>query len=164
MKRLYLLRHAKSSWDDPSLSDFDRPLNGRGRKAAPFMGKLIADREIRPEIILSSPAVRARRTAELFRDAAELKCPLRFEKQIYEASLADLRTVVSELAEEFASALLVGHQPGTGELIRFLTGESPEVPTACFASVSLNVDKWADVRNGLGKLDLILRPKEEMRR
>lgn len=163
MKWLYLLRHAKSSWDDPTLSDFDRPLNGRGRKAAPFMGKLIAEREIRPEIILSSPAVRARQTAELFKDAAGLKSPLRFEKQIYEAGLSDLRAVVSELEVEFASALLVGHQPGTGDLIRFLTGESPEVPTACFAAISLNVENWQDIRNGSGKLDLILRPKEEMK-
>ncbi len=163
MKRLYLLRHAKSSWDDPSLADFDRPLNGRGLKAAPFMGKLIADRKIRPEIILSSPAVRARQTAELFKKAAGLKCQLRFEKDIYEASEADLRRVVSELEEEFVSVLLVGHQPGTGELIRFLTGESPEIPTACFASISLKVDTWADIRNGSGKLDLILRPKEEMK-
>ena len=163
MKQLFLLRHAKSSWDDSSLSDFERPLNRRGRKAAPFMGELTASRKIRPEIIVSSPAVRARQTAELFKEAAGLHCPLRFEKQIYDASVADLRTIVSELEEEFASALLVGHQPGTGELIRFLTGESPEVPTACFASISLNVDKWADVRNGSGKLGLILRPKEEMK-
>ena len=163
MKQLFLLRHAKSSWDDSSLSDFDRPLNRRGRTAAPFMGELTARRKIRPEIIVSSPAVRARQTAELFKEAAGLKCPLRFEKRIYDANLADLRTIVSELEEDFSPALLVGHQPGTGELIRFLTGESPEVPTACFASISLNVDTWADVRNGSGKLDLILRPKEEMK-
>ena len=164
MKKLYLLRHAKSSWDDASLTDFDRPLNGRGRKAAPFMGKIVADREIRPAIIVSSPAVRARQTAELFKDAAGLKCELRFDKQIYEASLNDLRTVVSELDDEFGSALLVGHQPGTGELIRFLTGESPEVPTACFASIVLNVDMWSEISNCLGRLELLLRPKEEMKR
>lgn len=163
MKQLFLLRHAKSSWDNSSLSDFERPLNRRGRTAAPFMGELIAKRKIQPGIIVSSPAVRARQTAELFKEAAGLRCPLRFEKQIYEASLADLRIAVSELEEEFASALLVGHQPGTGELIRFLTGESPEVPTACFTSISLKVDKWADIRSGSGKLDLILRPKEEMK-
>src|SRR5829696_6696370 len=113
MKRLFLLRHAKSSWDDSSLSDFERPLNRRGRTAAPFMGELIASRKIRPDIIVSSPATRARQTAELFKEAAALKCPLRFEKQIYDANLADLRTVVSKLEEEFSSALLVGHQPGT---------------------------------------------------
>ena len=164
MKQLFLLRHAKSSWDDPGLSDFDRPLNRRGREAAPFMGELIAKKKIAPDVVISSPAVRARQTAELFSTAAGLDSPLRFEKTIYEASLADLRAIVSELEEEYASALLVGHQPGTGELIRFLTGESPEVPTACFASIPLNVDKWADVRSGSGKLELILRPKEEMKR
>ena len=163
MKQLFLLRHAKSSWDDPGLSDFERPLNRRGRTAAPFMGELIAKKKIRPEIIVSSPAVRARQTAELFKEAAGLKCPLRFEKKIYDAILADLRSVISELEEKFASALLVGHQPGTGELIRFLTGESPEVPTACFASISLKVDNWSDIGNGSGKLDLILRPKERMK-
>ena len=164
MKQLFLLRHAKSSWDDPALSDFERPLNRRGREAAPFMGELIAKKMITPEIVISSPAVRARQTAELFKDAAGLQCPFRFERAIYDASLTDLRTIVTELEEEYVSALLVGHQPGTRELIRFLTGESPEVPTACFASRSLNVDNWADIRNGSGKLELILRPKEEMKR
>ena len=163
-KQLFLLRHAKSSWDDPALSDFDRPLNGRGKKAAPFMGGLVAGKGIRPEVIVSSPAVRARQTAELFREAAGWKCPLRFEKRIYDAGVSDLRDVISALADDVASALLVGHQPGTGELIRWLTGESLHVPTACFASISLNIGSWSKARSSSGTLDLILRPKEEMRK
>jgi phosphohistidine phosphatase len=90
MKTLYLLRHAKSSWKDPSLQDFDRPLNGRGREAAPLVGRFIRKRKLRVDLILGSPAARARQTAALVKEAAGLSADLLFDERIYEADVAAL--------------------------------------------------------------------------
>src|SRR5687768_12800804 len=119
MKTLFLLRHAKSSWDDATLADFDRPLNGRGERAAPFMGELMARHGFQPSVILSSPAARARKTALLVKDAGNLRAEIGFEHRIYEASPHGLRTVTSELDETHTSAMLVGHNPGMEGFVRF---------------------------------------------
>src|SRR4051794_3906076 len=86
MKTLFLLRHAKSSWDDASLSDFERPLNDRGRRTAPFMGEFMRKSGLEPPTMISSPASRAKHTAELARKAAGFKCELKFDERIYEAT------------------------------------------------------------------------------
>ena len=91
MKTLYLLRHAKSSWDDPSQTDFERPLNQRGIKAAPFMGNLMAQKGFTPSVIICSPAMRAKTTARLVKDAGGFSEEIVFEKSIYEASPNNLR-------------------------------------------------------------------------
>src|SRR5580765_7383009 len=137
MKTLFILRHAKSSWSEPDLADFDRPLNGRGTKAAPFMGKLMADRGYVPSVVLSSPAVRAKNTALLVKDAGGFHAELRFDDGIYEASPQGLRSVTSELDDEYASAMLVGHNPGIEGFIRFLTGTTEPMPTAALAIIDL---------------------------
>ena len=86
MKTLFLLRHAKSSWKEAELSDFDRPLNERGRRAAPFMGRLLRERGFAPELIISSTAKRARKTARLLTEGAQYEVPVIFDDRIYEAS------------------------------------------------------------------------------
>ena len=96
MKTLLLLRHAKSSREDPSLQDFDRPLNERGKKDAPLIGKYARKQKIKADLVISSPAERARQTAELFLKSAGPKVELRFDKQIYEASIRRLLSVVSQ--------------------------------------------------------------------
>ena len=97
MKTLLLMRHAKSSWDDASLDDFDRPLNDRGRAAAPFMGGLLRRENLVPDIVVSSPARRARETAGLVKDAAGIVPDIRLDDRIYEAAAQTLATVASEL-------------------------------------------------------------------
>ena len=97
MKTLYLLRHAKSSWDEPSLADFERPLSERGSQAAPFMGGLMRDLGFLPYVILSSPAVRAKTTAQMVKDAGTLDAEIRYEHRIYEASPQRLREVIAEI-------------------------------------------------------------------
>ena len=164
MKRLYLLRHAKSSWDDASLADFDRPLNDRGRSAAPFMGELIATRGLRPDIIVSSPAIRAMQTAQLVKEASGFDIPLNYDERIYEASPQTLRSVISQLPDDLGAALVVGHNPGMEGIIRYLTGELQPMPTAALASIKLAVDRWAAVDDGVGTLEFVIRPKEEMRK
>jgi phosphohistidine phosphatase SixA len=97
MKTLFIMRHAKSSWDDPDLSDFERPLNNRGLKTVPFMGEVMTKNDFTPEIIVSSPAMRARQTAELVKNSAAFDAEIRFDERIYEASPLRLLEVVSDI-------------------------------------------------------------------
>lgn len=162
MKRLYLLRHAKSSWADPDLSDFDRPLNSRGLRAAPFMGSLIASRGLLPDILLSSPAVRAAETARLVKESAAADFPIRFDERIYEASPQTLLYVLRELENGINSPMIVGHNPGIESLIRLLTAKIESMPTAALAVIDLNIDSWEDTATNCGTLIEIIRPKDEL--
>jgi phosphohistidine phosphatase len=160
MKTLFILRHAKSSWDDATLSDFERPLNERGKQAAAFMGRFGRENRLEPSVILSSPAERAKRTAILFKDAAGFSCELLFDDSIYEASPHTLAQVVSGIDDAHASAMLVGHNPGMEGFIRFLTGDLEPMPTAALAVIDLIIDKWTEIGDGCGELQNIYRPKE----
>ena len=157
---LYLLRHAKSSWKDPEQRDFDRPLNGRGREAAPLVGRLIRKRKLRVDLLLSSPAARARQTAALVKESAGLSAELLFDERVYEADAARLLEVVTQSAEPAEALMLVGHNPGLEELLTFLTGEERNMPTAALACVALDVEKWGKVRAQAGRLEWLVRPKE----
>jgi phosphohistidine phosphatase len=160
MKRLLLLRHAKSSWGDPALADFERPLNERGLRAAPLVGRFMREQKLRPDLVLSSPAERARETARLVAEAAGLAAPLRFDERIYEATAARLLEVVSQAEEGAQELLLVGHNPGLEDLLALLTGEARRMPTAALARILLNVEKWSKVREGSGRLEWHVKPKE----
>jgi phosphohistidine phosphatase len=129
LKTLYIARHAKSSWDDPSLSDFERPLNKRGKRDAPFMAGILACRGESPELILSSPAERAKKTAEIYHHYLGGK--LRFEDGIYEATAMRLFYLVQEAFQEANSVMIVGHNPGLTELNDYLS-DIPifNIPTA----------------------------------
>ncbi len=110
MKTLYLVRHAKSSWKDASLDDFDRPLNKRGKHDAPFMAQKLANMGIKPDIILSSPAKRARKTAKAF--SKTLDAPLVFDERLYEAGLRAFEEIVLNAFQTYDSVMLVSHNPG----------------------------------------------------
>ena len=112
MKTLLLLRHAKSSWSNPSLRDFDRPLNERGLKAAPLIGSLLLKRQLQPGLVLSSPAERARQTAALVVEAAQFAITPRFDERIYEASALALLELISQIDDGVEQAMIVGHNPG----------------------------------------------------
>lgn len=163
MKTLFILRHAKSSWDDAALADFDRPLNERGQTSAPFMGELMREKRFRPSIILSSPAVRAKQTAELIKGSSGLAVGIRFDHRIYEASPQSLRQIVAELEGSIDTAMLVGHNPGIEGFIRYLTGRLEPMPTAALAVISLNVENWNAIDDGCAELQSVYRPKEEIR-
>ena len=117
MKTLLLLRHAKSSWSEGVASDHDRPLNGRGERAAPLMGRLIRHHKLVPDIVVSSSARRAHRTADLVADACGFENDILTTADLYHASTAEWLSVVSELPDETDRALLVGHNPGIEEMI-----------------------------------------------
>lgn len=160
MKTLLVMRHAKSSWGDPGLADFDRPLNERGLEAAPLMGRYMRGHGLRPDLILCSTAARARQTAALVAGAAGFDAELRHDERIYEATSARLVEVVSQADESADALLVVGHNPGLEELIERLTGESRRMPTAALARVQLDVERWAKLRDGCGRLEWLLKPKE----
>lgn len=144
MKILTLVRHAKSDWKDTSLSDKQRPLNHRGERDAPEMGKRIVSHGIRPSLILASPAVRAWTTAKII--AKEIGYPTEFlqrEESLYLASLDDLLDAVVAQDNGFNSLMVVGHNPGLTEFANFLVpGLSNNLPTAGVVSVQIDRDDW----------------------
>ena len=159
MRTLYLLRHAKSSWKDASLSDFERPLKRRGREAAQLVGERLAQEKLKNPVLICSPAVRTRETAELVLKSSKLRVEERWDQRIYEASLRDLLQVVSEIPDDKKVAILIGHNPGFEELLAFLTGESRRMPTAALAKIMFDVS-WKDIEARSGKLDWFVTPKE----
>jgi phosphohistidine phosphatase len=160
MKTLYLLRHAKSSWEDVNLADFDRPLNDRGLDAAPLMGEFIAKNHLLPDALLTSPARRAEQTARLVKDAAAIPVSITFDERIYEASPQTLNMVISELNNGLDSAMVVGHNPGIEGFIRHLSGQLEPMPTASLAIIDLNIDTWSEIGTGKGVVRQIARPKD----
>lgn len=163
MKRLYLLRHAKSSWGEPDLADFDRPLNHRGRKAAPFMGRHIAERQLIPDTIISSPAQRARETAALVKENWEAVSEIQFNDRVYEASPQALMQIAEALPDKFSSALIIGHNPGLEGFLKILTGRSESMPTAALAVIELAIQNWMSIRAGSGTLVEVGRPRDLMK-
>jgi len=141
------------------MSDFDRPLNTRGEKAAMFMGTMMAARGLVPEIIISSPAVRARETAELVASAAGFAAEIKFDERIYEASPSELLAVTSDIPDQFSTALIVGHNPGSEGFIWHLTGTLEPMPTGAVAILALRIDQWTEISEDRGTVTDVLRPK-----
>lgn len=144
MKILTLVRHAKSSWGDPGLTDRERPLNRRGERDAPDMGERIGAAGVRPSLIVSSPAVRAWTTAMII--AREISYPVEFmqrDDDLFHAGVNSLLDVVAEQDEGFNSIMLVGHNPGFTDLANYLSpGLTGNLPTCGVVSVSLDCDNW----------------------
>lgn len=160
MKSLLLLRHGKSSWDDPAVKDFDRPLNERGVNDSKLMGKYARRQRSKVDLVLSSPATRAKHTTELFVAAAGLKNSLAYDERIYEASARTLLQVISGVDDSHRRVLLVGHNPGFEDLVERLTGEARKVPTASLTCIDLKIDKWGAPKGGKGKLKWRMTPKK----
>jgi len=159
MKTLLLLRHAKSDWNDSSLKDFDRPLAARGERDAPRIGKALRKRGQLPDLIISSPAARAKATIEAVAKAAKLDLEIRFDEAVYGASSAELIKLVLGLPDKSSCAMLVGHNPGFEDLVGRLSGSHERMPTAALACIEFKVDRWDDVNDGEGKLVWLLTPK-----
>jgi phosphohistidine phosphatase len=159
MKTLLLLRHAKSSWGDASLRDFERPLAKRGKRDAPRMGEELKMHAPVPDVIISSPATRARQTIEAVVQSSGITSRLEFNENIYGASSAELMSLVRRLPDSANCALMVGHNPGFEELVSRLTGTETVMPTAALASMEFQIDHWNDLEDGAGKLNWLLTPK-----
>jgi len=144
MKILTIIRHAKSSWNDTSLSDRKRPLNKRGERDAPIMGKRISDHGIRPSLIVTSPATRAWKTAKII--AHELNYPKEFlqrEDHLYLASRDEILDIIVAQDNGFNNLMVVGHNPGLTDLVNFLQpGLTINLPTTGVVSVQIDQDDW----------------------
>jgi phosphohistidine phosphatase len=162
MKTLLVLRHAKSSWKDTSLEDHDRPLNKRGKKTAPRMGKLLKDEKLVPDLIISSTAVRAKKTAEAVAKTAKVKSDIRLEPRLYLAGTQTMIQVLQEITSDpIKRVMIVGHNPGQENLVQELTGRAEPFPTAALAHIELPIKKWSDMEAGIkGELINLWRPKE----
>ena len=169
MKILTLLRHAKSSWDDPVSRDFDRPLNKRGRKAARVVGRAMRDEGLAFDAIIASPAVRV---VETLRDVGEgygLALEPEQDQSLYLASPAVLLDRIHHVDDAVERLLVVGHNPGLEQLTLLLAGcaESGlrdevelKYPTATLAEIRFDVDRWADVAAAGGTLTRFIRPRD----
>jgi phosphohistidine phosphatase len=164
MKRVYLLRHAKSSSKDPTLRDRDRPLAGRGRRAAKAIARHLREERINPDLVLCSPALRARQTLE--RVEPELgRGAVRVEPQLYGTGLDELLKVLRGLPDRIESVMLVGHNPTLQELAVALAGRSQELapieakfPTGALATLVFPESRWREVAPGTGQLEGFFRP------
>lgn len=160
MKTLLLLRHAKAENTRAGSSDINRTLNERGKKEAQAMGTFVRKQNVTLELVLCSPAARARETAELVLAAAEVTARVRYDPRIYEAGPRQLLKVISEVEDGQSTVLLVGHNPGMEELLNALTGNAEPMATSTLAKIDLNVDEWSGVAEDRGRLELIVRPSE----
>lgn len=169
MVRLLLLRHAKSAWDAGDLADFDRPLNLRGRAAAPLMGRHMADHALLPDRVLLSAARRTRETYAGILPHLPSDCETRILRAIYEASEGDYLGLITREGGLARTLLLIGHNPAIqATATRIIGAGNPELsaaiaakfPTAALAVIDLPVSGWKDVKPGSGRIVAFFRPRE----
>jgi phosphohistidine phosphatase len=164
MKTLVIIRHAKSSWDYPTLSDFERPLNDRGLRDAPRMGKRLDEKEIIPDLMLSSPAKRALTTCHYFADA--LQCPstcIRTESSLYHASEETILKIIKSLENTSDIIFLFGHNPGLTDFVNKISNSHIQnIPTCGMAGISFNALRWREITWGSGELIFFDFPKNKV--
>jgi phosphohistidine phosphatase len=162
MKTLLVLRHAKSSWDDHDLNDHDRPLNARGKRDAPRVGKLLCEQHLKPDAVLSSTAKRARKTATKALEAAGYGVDAQLIRELYLADPATIVSVLNRQPDAFACVLIVGHNPGLENLVHLLSGHDGGLPTAALAQLELPIAHWCELSTATGAtLRNLWLPKEE---
>ena len=160
-KELLVARHAKSSWSDSSLSDHDRPLNKRGHRDAPKMADWIAQKELVPDLVLSSSANRAITTARIYCEQWTSSVEPAIFKEFYLADPLTYLETLATLVTPLDRVMVVGHNPGLESLVEVLTGEDEIMPTAAIAHIRVAVESWSDLARGsqIGTLVEIFRPK-----
>jgi len=154
MKKLYIVRHAKSSWSNASLSDFERPLNARGSGDAPVMGDVLKNANVLPDLIISSPAKRALTTAEIISDKIGYpKKKIEKEADLYHAGPLDIFDILNDVRNEINSLMIFGHNPGFTHLVNTISNFNlPNLPTCGFVEIELILDDWKAVSKGTGKV------------
>ena len=162
MKTVYLIRHAKSSWKDPSLDDIDRPLNKRGLRDAPFMAKLLKGRGVQPDRLVSSPAKRARLTANYFAEALDISpAAIEIRREIYEAFPEDVLEVIQTLPASLGTVLIFGHNPTFTSLAKKFTEEYiANVPTCGIVHLEADIDAWSRFDETTARMLAFYYPKQ----
>jgi phosphohistidine phosphatase len=166
MKRLYLLRHAKSSWDDPELEDHDRPLAPRGRKAAKLIAEYVKDKRFEPSIVLCSSAVRARETLEFVAPFLPEETSVEIEPGIYHAGTRELIARLRRVPPDAESVLLIGHNPAMQDLALAIANASERLdrirrkfPTAALVALDARVEDWKHLKEGVAVVTDFVTPK-----
>jgi len=165
-RRLHVLRHAKSSWEDAGLPDHDRPLSARGRKAAKRLARVLDAEGVRPQLVLCSPAVRATQTLERVLDA--LGSPeVVLDEALYHASAESLLSCVRAIPEDVSDAVVIGHNPGLAELCLLLARPGADrdrvagnLPTGAFATLAADTSSWVGLERGGADIVRLLLPRE----
>jgi phosphohistidine phosphatase len=146
MRTLYLVRHAKSSWDDPALADHDRPLNERGLRDVATMGQRLAQRGVKPDLLLASPATRALTTAEHLAKALGIKPKhIVVDDRLYAAAASELLAVIQACGDKARHVMLVAHNPGLTDLAHRFAGEITHMPTCTVAELTFAAASWGDI-------------------
>ncbi|MGC9397566.1 MAG: SixA phosphatase family protein [Anaerolineae bacterium] len=145
-KTLLVLRHGKSSWKDLSLDDHDRPLKKRGRHDAARMGAFLGERELIPDLVLTSSAERARVTVQHFLEGGgfEAQIPVRVSRPLYHAKPKEIVAVLQGVEDTYTCVMVVGHNPGLEDLVELLVGAWHRLPTAALAEIRLPISSWRD--------------------
>lgn len=161
MKTIVLIRHAKSSWDNPEWSDFERPLNKRGLRDAPFLADVLKAKGLNPDLILSSPAVRAITTAKIFAMHFDYNTiDIKIDVGIYEKGQKHIAKLIATIDNKKNTVFIFGHNPDITSLAGFLTGDYFEnVPTCGIVCIDFEVDKWEEIPDLNGKLRFFTFPK-----
>lgn len=166
MRRLFLLRHAKSSWQIEGQDDFDRPLNARGHKAGPLIGAYIADHDLSPDLILCSTACRARQTLALILPSLEGEATILLEDALYLASSERMLARLAQCDDRFGNVMVIAHNPGLQDLTLSLAGFGKELPavkkkypTAALALIDFKIDSWAAAAPHEGVLTRFVTPR-----
>lgn len=161
MKKLFIIRHAKSDWSNPFLSDFDRPLSKRGKTNAPFMGKLLKTKEIYPDLVLSSPAKRAKKTAQkIAKEIGFNKKEILFNENIYESSSNTLLNIIKSIDKKYNIVFLVGHNPGLNMIAYNLIRFDDNIPTCGVLQIDLDIEYWNEISDYNSKLISFEYPKK----
>ena len=160
MKTLYLARHAKSSWKHPELSDIERPLNKRGKRDAPIIGNLLKEKGVNPNLLITSPAVRARKTAGVISEIIGYpKNKILIDENIYESSSSELINIIQGFDDKYDSVMMYGHNPGFTMLNNYLTGSFIDnIPTCGVVGIRFN-SSWEKIKGASGKAFLFIYPK-----
>jgi phosphohistidine phosphatase len=165
MKKLYFVRHAKSSWDEPDLSDFDRPLNDRGKRDAPRMAKRLKEKEVAPDLMLSSPAKRALSTCEKISEVLGYpKAAIKTDRRLYHASADEILQVLRELPATCDEVIVFGHNPGLTEFVNEFSNDDryiPNVPTCGIVFYKIDVSDWRHLDWKKGHLQFFDYPKSK---
>ena len=162
MKTLYLVRHAKSSWKYPNLDDFERPLNKRGRRNAPFMGSILKELKVTPDLVLSSPANRAATTARTIADHIDYPLDnIQYSEIIYSFSENALVHVIRQIDDKVKTAMVVGHNPALTDLANTIGDTAiSNIPTCGVCCVNLKIPSWTEFGEQRGKLKFFEFPKK----
>lgn len=170
MKKLTLLRHAKSSWDDTVTRDFDRPLNDKGKRAATAIGTFVKREKFKFDLVLASPATRVIETLEQFEEASGLALEPEWDRRIYLASSVTLLDVIRGADPAVDHILMVGHNPGLEDLVFDIVPDDgssqardeveTKYPTAALAEVNLDIDDWESIADNCGSLARFTRPRD----